>query len=128
MGEDGQTRVSINVKCTASFSEKLFASSVVLKIPVPSNTARCKIKSTIGRAKYSPEDAAIIYRLKRFQGQSSTMLSADVVLMPTVTKKAWSRPPLQLDFSVPMFTASGVHVRFLKVFDKSGYTTNRWVR
>jgi len=126
--EDGQTRVSINVKLSATFSEKLFASSVVVKIPVPENTARCKIKTTMGRAKYSPEDSAIIFKLKRFQGQSESMLSADVTLMPTVNKVAWSRPPIGLDFSVPMFTASGVHVRFLKVFDKSGYTTNRWVR
>jgi len=115
-------------RCTANFSEKLFASAVTIKIPVPPNTARCKIKTTLGRAKYVPEDSAIVFRLKRFQGQSETMLSADVTLMPTVRAKAWSRPPLSLDFSVPMFTASGVHVRFLKVFDKSGYTTNRWVR
>jgi AP-2 complex subunit mu-1 len=126
--EDGQTRVTINVKCTANFSEKLFASAVVIKIPVPPNTARCKIQTTLGRAKYVPEDCAIVFRLKRFQGGSETMLSADVTLMPTVRSKVWSRPPLSLDFSVPMFTASGVHVRFLKVFDKSGYTTNRWVR
>mmetsp|Transcript_5447 Transcript_5447/g.10379 ORF Transcript_5447/g.10379 Transcript_5447/m.10379 type:complete len:429 (+) Transcript_5447:180-1466(+) len=126
--EDGQTRVTINVKCTATFSEKLFASSVTLKIPVPGNTAKCRIKCTMGRAKYVPEESAIVFRLKRFQGQSECMLAADVQLMPTVRAKAWSRPPLALDFSVPMFTASGVHVRFLKVFDKSGYTTNRWVR
>ena len=69
-----------------------------------------------------------MFRLKRFQGGAETMLSADVTLLPTVRAKAWSRPPLSLDFNVPMFTASGVHVRFLKVFDKSGYTTNRWVR
>ena len=40
--EDGQTRVTINVKCTATFSEKLFASSVTLKVPVPDNTAKCR--------------------------------------------------------------------------------------
>lgn len=34
----------------------------------------------------------------------------------------------QVEFQVPMFTASGVHVRFLRVYDKSGYQTNRWVR
>lgn len=33
-----------------------------------------------------------------------------------------------MEFQVPMFTSSGVHVRFLRVYDKSGYQTNRWVR
>ena len=31
-------------------------------------------------------------------------------------------------FQVPMFTASGLHVRFLKVFEKTGYQTTKWVR
>ena len=35
---------------------------------------------------------------------------------------------IQVEFQVPMFTSSGVHVRFLRVYDKSGYQTNRWVR
>ena len=35
---------------------------------------------------------------------------------------------IQAEFQVPMFTSSGVQVRFLKVYDKSGYLTKRWVR
>jgi AP-2 complex subunit mu-1 len=35
---------------------------------------------------------------------------------------------MQAEFMVSMFTSSGVHVRFLRVYDKSGYQTNRWVR
>ena len=27
-----------------------------------------------------------------------------------------------------MFTASGLHVRFLKVFEKTAYQTTKWVR
>ena len=27
-----------------------------------------------------------------------------------------------------MFAASGLHVRFLKVFEKSSYQTTKWVR
>lgn len=36
-------------------------------------------------------------------------------------RKAWSRPPIEVDFQVLMFTASGLLVRFLKVFEKSNY-------
>jgi AP-2 complex subunit mu-1 len=32
-----------------------------------------------------------------------------------VNDKAWGRPPITMDFQVPMFAASGLHVRFLKV-------------
>merc|ERR1712238_518491 len=91
--ETGQNRVSMNLKVIANFSEKLFATHVVIKIPVPKNTAKAKID-----------------------------------LIPTVRNKVWNRQPINLEFQVPMFTASGVHVRFLRVYDKSGYHTNRWVR
>jgi AP-2 complex subunit mu-1 len=29
---------------------------------------------------------------------------------------------------VPMFTASGLHVRSLKVFERNNYQTTKWVR
>jgi hypothetical protein len=38
--------------------------------------------------------------------------------MPTVQSKLLSRPPINVEFQVPMFTASGAHVRFLRVYDK----------
>jgi len=126
--EANQTKVSINLKVIANFSDKLFATHVVIRIPVPKNTAKAKIKNSFGRAKYEPEQQAIVWRVKRFPGRAECMLSADVDLMPTVRPKAWNRPPINVEFQVPMFTASGVHVRFLRVYDKSGYHTNRWVR
>jgi len=121
-------RVSINLKVFANFSSSLFATHVVVKIPVPKNTAKTKIKTSFGRAKYEPEQHAIVWRVKRFTGKTECNLSADVDLMPTVRNKTWSRPPINVEFQVPMFTSSGVHVRFLRVYDKSGYTTSRWVR
>jgi AP-2 complex subunit mu-1 len=121
-------RVSINLKVIANFSDQLFATHVVIKIPVPKNTAKAKIKNSFGRAKYEPEQQAIVWRAKRFPGKAECHIQADVDLMPTVRPKPWSRPPISAEFQVPMFTSSGVHVRFLRVYDKSGYHTNRWVR
>jgi len=112
----------------AEFSDKLFGTNVVIKIPVPKNTAKSKVKVSFGRAKYEPEQQAVMWRIKRFPGKAECLLLAEVDLMPMARPKAWSRPPINVEFQVPMFTASGVHVRFLKVFEKSGYHTNRWVR
>ena len=30
-------------------------------------------------------------------------------------RKKWGQPPINLDFQVPMFTACGLRIRFLKV-------------
>lgn len=121
-------RCTINLKVIANFSEKLFATHVVIKVPVPKNTSKSKIKNSFGRAKYEPEQNAIVWRIKRFPGKAECMLTVDLELVRTVRPKAWVRPPINVEFQVPMFTASGVHVRFLRVYDKSGYHTNRWVR
>ncbi|CAM9372490.1 unnamed protein product [Ectocarpus sp. 6 AP-2014] len=126
--EEGRGRVTINLKVSADFSYKLFGSNIVVKVPVPPNTARCLIHVGSGRAKYEPEQRAIVWRIKRMIGGAEAVFTADVELTPSIRGKAWSRPPIQAEFQVPMFTSSGVQVRFLKVYDKSGYLTKRWVR
>eukprot|EP00752_Nemacystus_decipiens_P002993 g2777.t1 len=126
--EEGRARVNINLKVSADFSYKLFGSNIVVKVPVPPNTARCHIHVGMGRAKYEPEQRSIVWRIKRMIGGAEAVFTADVELTPSIRGKGWSRPPIQAEFQVPMFTSSGVQVRFLKVYDKSGYLTKRWVR
>lgn len=72
-------------------------------------------------------------------------MTAEADLAATTHRQPWSRPPIQVDFSgtaspsrrvpskadlltVVMFTATGLLVRFLKVFEKSGYQSVKWVR
>ena len=85
------SRISINLKVIANFSDQLFATHVVIKIPVPKNTAKAKIKHSFGRAKYEPEQQAIVWRVKWFPGKAECHIQADVDLMPTVRPKPWSR-------------------------------------
>ena len=56
------------------------------------------------------------------------MLKAEITMTASIKEKAWSRPPMTLDFQVPMYTASGLHVRFLKVFEKCTDGVHRGVR
>ncbi|KAF1781859.1 Mu homology domain [Phytophthora cactorum] len=126
--EQGTTRLSVTLKLASLFSPRLFATNVVIKIPTPPNTARAKINVPIGRAKHEPENHAIVWRIRKFQGKLERMLDAEVEMMKGTKEKLWSRPPLQIEFQVPMFTSSGLHVRFLKVFEKSSYPTTKWVR
>ncbi|GKE50457.1 AP-2 complex subunit mu, partial [Tanacetum coccineum] len=51
--------------------------------------------------------------IRKFPGQTEATLSAEVELISTIAeKKSWTRPPIQMEFQVPMFTASGLRVRF----------------
>ena len=50
------------------------------------------------------------------------------MLIASTKNKAWVRQPITVDFQVPMFTASGLHVRSLKIYERSNYQTTKWVR
>lgn len=126
--ELGRTRLEINIKVKSMFTFKLFATNVVIKIPCPKNTAIANVSAASGKCKYDPEHGGIIWKLRRFPGDTEYFMSGEVEIMSSVSEKPWSRPPITMDFQVPMFASSGLHVRFLKVFEKSNYQTIKWVR
>ena len=96
-----QNKIEIRVKIKSIFEESNFGTSVVCKIPVPTNTAQVRIFSSgSGKALYEPDNSAIMWRFKRFQGNTESLLTADVQLIPSTQKKIWNKPPISLDFQV----------------------------
>ncbi|RDW74318.1 AP-2 complex subunit mu [Aspergillus mulundensis] len=126
--EIGTTKVEYSVAIKANYSSKLFATNVVIRIPTPLNTAKTTERTSQGRAKYEPEQNNIVWKIARFSGGAEYVLTAEATLSAMTNQKAWSRPPLSLSFSLLMFTSSGLLVRYLKVFEKSNYSSVKWVR
>lgn len=62
------------------------------------------------------------------QGGQECTFTATADLTYTTVRQAWARPPIDVDFQVLMFTASGMIVRFLKVFEQNNYHSIKWVR
>jgi AP-2 complex subunit mu-1 len=125
------TRMEAKLTVKADFHSKMFGNDVVVTVPTPKNTAVCRVHVTFGRARYEPALNAILWRIKKFPGEAEYSLTADIELLKTnrLDKKQWARPPISMQFTVPMFTASGLHVRFLKVVEpKMHYQTVKWVR
>lgn len=60
--ELGKTRVEYTIQVRTTFSPKLAASNVVIKIPTPLNTAKVECKVTLGKAKYVPSDNMIVWK------------------------------------------------------------------
>jgi AP-2 complex subunit mu-1 len=128
VNEIGKTKVEYSIAIRANYGSKLFATNVVVKIPTPLNTARITERCTQGKARYEPSENVIVWKIPRFTGQNEFVLSAEATLTSMTNQKAWSRPPLSLNFSLLMFTSSGLLVRYLKVFEKSNYSSVKWVR
>lgn len=38
------------------------------------------------------------------------------------------KDPISAEFSIPMYSASGLALRYLKVTERSGYTPEKWLR
>jgi AP-2 complex subunit mu-1 len=80
--EVGRSRIEATVKVRASgYGPALAATNVVVRIPVPSHTARATITVTGGKAKYKVEGSCLVWKIKRFPGQSEMQLTADVELV-----------------------------------------------
>ncbi|KAG8686403.1 hypothetical protein FRC09_014154 [Ceratobasidium sp. 395] len=126
--EHGTSRVEYTVAVKASFNSKLSATNVVIRIPTPLNTTSVDTKVPQGKAKYVPAENVVVWKLPRLQGGSELTFTAMAELTATTTRQAWARPPIDVDFQVLMFTASGLLVRFLKVLEKNNYQSVKWVR
>lgn len=126
--EEGKSKLAVNIKLIGDFFEDKNATNVVIKIPMPPTAASAKCVVGKGRAKYEPGERALVWRISNFPGQTEATLDAVVDLITATREKPWVRPPVSLDFQIEMYSSSGVQVRFLKVYEKSNYNTNRWVK
>ena len=118
--------LDLNVK--ALFDKLLYAEKVVIKIQIPKNATNVKTHTNMGKAKHEPEKGAIIWRIQKVNGDKECKLKCEVPLISVKDPKPWNRSPISMEFNIPMFTASGLRVRFLKVQEKSGYKPLKWIR
>ncbi|KAJ3275799.1 hypothetical protein HDV01_007266 [Terramyces sp. JEL0728] len=128
VNEVSSTRVEFKVSVRSNYSSKIYAQNMIIRVPTPLNTASVKTNIQGGKAKYVGGENCIVWKVARFQGGEEIFLSAEAELTSTTVKKQWSKPPITLEFQVIMFTASGLMVKFLKIFEKSNYQSVKWVR
>lgn len=126
--EIGTSQVQYTITVKTNFDSKLSATNVVMRIPTPLNTTSVDCKVANGKAKYAPAENVVVWKLPRIQGGQECTFAGTAYLTSTTTRQVWARPPIDVDFQVLMFTASGLIVRFLKVFEKGNYQSVKWVR
>lgn len=128
ISEVSKTSLAVNLRISADFPEDKRAHNVVIKIPMPPTAAAARFTVSKGRAKYEPGQRALVWRIGGFQGMGEHSLDASVDLLPATREKPWVRPPISMEFQIPMYAVSGVQVRFLKVYEKSSYQHSKWVK
>ena len=147
--EVGRTRLEVSLRLKATFDARLFATGVSVALPMPPTAAALDAACSHGKAKYDPKKGALVWKIKRLAGGSEAALSGVVTCVATTRGggaggassssnssnnaaasggSSSSRPPASLSFNVPMFSASGLRVQYLKVWEKSNYKVDKWVR
>lgn len=129
--EIGRTRLEVDVTVISTYPSSLAGRKVAIVIPTPKSTAVCKIDiKGRGKAKYDSDAGGILWAIKKFPGGCEYVLRANVELIASVNldEKKWSRPPITMDFEVPMFTSSGLHIRYLTVSEKGYSEVFKWVK
>ncbi|CAI9285974.1 unnamed protein product [Lactuca saligna] len=75
--ELGRTRMEVNVKVKSVFGAKMFVLGVVIKIPVPEQTTKMSIQVTSRREKYNASMNCLMWKIRKFLGQTESILSAE---------------------------------------------------
>lgn len=125
--QNSHSQLTYEIKLKALYDGMYFAQNVVLKVPVPKSTIKSKNKPTKGKAKYEADKHAVVWRIKKFLGEEEAMFRSEVDTLPEGFSD-WKKPPLKLDFQLPMCTASGLKVLSLRVTEKQGYKPVKWIR
>lgn len=129
VAEVGRTRIDVSLKLKAAFDPRLSATGVVVTLPLPPTAAAADIVTSHGKAKYDPKKGALVWKMRRLAGGAEASAVGAVRLVSTTREpKPWGRAPAQVTFEVPMFSASGLRIQYLKVWEKSNYRVDKWVR
>lgn len=129
VAEVGRTRVDVSLKLKAAFDPRLAATGVTVVLPLPPTAAAADVAASHGKCKYDPKKGALVWRMRRLAGGVEASAVGAVKLVSTTREpKPWGRPPAQVSFEVPMFSASALRIQYLKVWEKSNYRVDKWVR
>jgi AP-1 complex subunit mu len=123
------SKIEYMVKARSQFKQNSTANNVEISVPVPPDASAPQFKAGVGSIKYVPENDAIVWSIKQFQGGKEYLMRCSFGL-PSVQNEEnpATKPPITVKFEIPYFTVSGIQVRYLKIIEKSGYQALPWVR
>lgn len=126
-----QNKLVIRIGIRASYDQSLIANPLIINIPLPQNTAEVEVSSTTGKGKYAPEHNMIVWKSTNFPGKTQAEIHINVKCLAATSKASPATKltnPISAEFNIPMFSASGLALQYLKIIEKSGYAPEKWLR
>lgn len=125
----GNTRIKYDVQLSTKFKERFTAHEIKVCIPVDADATKPETQCKIGEIVYAPESESINWHIKSLSGSKDVALAL-LLSVPTVRPENMKSRCnyVKVHFEIPYLTPSGIQVRFLKVFEETGYSALPWVR
>lgn len=123
-----RSRIEYHIKARSTFKDRHSASNVEINVPIPSDAIAPQVRVSHGQGEYRPEAEACQWTLKQWGG-GREMICKIKYGLPSVEaeERADTKKPITVKFEIQHFTTSGIQVRYLKVFEKTGYHALPWV-
>ncbi|XP_062106110.1 AP-4 complex subunit mu-like [Humulus lupulus] len=132
--EAGALKAEMILKVHAEFPSSITANTISIQMPLPKHTMRASFELETGAVGQSTEfkeaGKKLEWNLKKIVGGSEHTLKARLTLSQeshgNITKESG---PVSMTFTIPMYNASKLQVKYLQVAKKSGrYNPYIWVR
>ena len=125
------TKIEIRVSVASNYDNKLSANPLIVKIPMPDNAASTEIQQSQGKGIFVGEQNAVVWKISGLAGRSQADITINVQCVASTSKESPSmkiRDPISCEFNIPMLSASGLALQYLKVVEKSNYVPEKWIR
>ncbi|CAH0556643.1 unnamed protein product [Brassicogethes aeneus] len=122
------SRVEYTILLKSQFKKCAIAHNVEVQIPVSNDVDSPSLSCSIGAASYRPENNAILWLIKSMAGGLEYYLKAAFRLSSFVSDEEERKIPIQIKFSIPYFTVSKLHIRYIKIIEKNDTKSLTWVR
>ncbi|KAE8056956.1 hypothetical protein FH972_013686 [Carpinus fangiana] len=132
--EAGALKAEVIIKVRAEFSSSITANTIMVMMPLPKYTTRASFELEPGAlgqtTDFKEANKRLEWGLKKIVGGSEHTLRAKLTFSQeshgNITKESG---PVSMTFTIPMYNASKLQVKYLQIAKKSGtYNPYRWVR
>ncbi|KAG9450821.1 hypothetical protein H6P81_010786 [Aristolochia fimbriata] len=132
--EAGAFKAEVTLKVRADFASSVTANTILISMPFPAYTTRVSFELEPGAVgnttDFKESNKRLEWGLKKIVGGSEHTLRAKLTFSQefhvNITREAG---PVSMTFTIPMYNASRLQVRYLQIAKKSKtYNPYRWVR
>ena len=126
-------KIELILKIRAEIPERNYGTNVIITIPTPKScinaTSQMSQRAIGQNTEYDNQNRKFYWRIKKFAGNSEIQLRIKLTLDKAATSAIRKEiGPITMNFEIPMYTPSGLSVKYLRIIENTRYNPYRWVR